>query len=176
MSFKQLKTSDISAVRHQILEQQHFKCAICGKPLTGSGDSTLDHQHRLKKSQPIGEDGAGLVRGVLCRDCNALEGRIWNNSTRYKQLKTVQERIEFLKSLILYYSKPKYDFIHPTEKPAQKILSKKNFNIVAKLYKQKFPKRKLLVYPKSKHLTDNLRKIFDMFEISYYNEDTNSTR
>ena len=31
MSFKQLKTSDISAVRHQILEQQHFKCAICGK-------------------------------------------------------------------------------------------------------------------------------------------------
>ena len=59
MSFKQLKTSDISAVRHQILEQQHFKCAICGKPLTGSGDSTLDHQHRLNKSQPIGEDGAG---------------------------------------------------------------------------------------------------------------------
>ena len=88
----------------------------------------------------------------------------------------MQERIEFLKSLILYYSKPKYDFIHPTEKPAQKILSKKNFNIVAKLYKQKFPKRKLLVYPKSKHLTGNLRKIFDMFEISYYNEDTNSTR
>ena len=31
MSFKQLKTSDISAVSHKILEQQHFKCAICGK-------------------------------------------------------------------------------------------------------------------------------------------------
>ena len=176
MSFKQLKTSDISAVRHQILEQQHFKCAICGKPLTGSGDSTLDHQHRLNKSQPIGEDGAGLIRGVLCRDCNVLEGKIFKNGIRYKQLRTVQSRLDWLRNLIKYYEQEKYPYIHPTEKPAQKILSKKNFNIVAKLYKQKFPKRKLLVYPKSKHLTGNLRKIFDMFEISYYNEDTNSTR
>lgn len=170
MTFKQLKSSDISAVRQEILKSQHFKCAICGKPLTGSGDSTLDHQHRLNKSQPIGEDGAGLVRGVLCRDCNSLEGKIWNNSTRYKQLKTVQERVEFLKSLILYYSNPKYNLIHPTEKPSPKILSKKNFNAVAKLYSQKFPKRKPLVYPKSKHLTTDLKRIFDMFGVGYYNE------
>lgn len=170
-----LKTKDIKTIKQMLLEKQGYRCAICGKELTLE-NSVLDHQHKQRKSDKNGVNGDGLVRGVICQEDNLSEGKIWNSMSRFQGARTPQDRINWLRKLIQYYEAGTYPFIHPTEKPAQKILSKKNFNIVAKLYKQKFPKRKLLVYPKSKHLTDNLRKIFDMFKISYYNEDTNSTR
>ena len=170
-----LKTKDIKTIKQMLLEKQGYRCAICGKELTLE-NSVLDHQHKQRKSDKNGVNGDGLVRGVICQEDNLSEGKIWNATKRFQGARTPQDRINWLRNLIKYYEQGKYPYIHPTEKPPQKILSKKNFNIVAKLYKQKFPKRKLLVYPKSKHLTDNLRKIFDMFEISYYNEDTNSTR
>ena len=170
-----LKTKDIKTIKQMLLEKQGYRCAICGKELTLE-NSVLDHQHKQRKSDRNGVNGDGLVRGVICQEDNLSEGKIWNSTGRFQGARTPQDRINWLRNLIKYYEQEKYPYIHPTEKPAQKILSKKNFNIVAKLYKQKFPKRKLLVYPKSKHLTGNLRKIFDMFKISYYNEDTNSTR
>lgn len=174
-NLKELKSKDVKSLKQILLEKQHNRCAICGKELTLE-DSVLDHQHKNKKADKNGVNGDGLVRGAICSNCNLSEGKIWNATKRFQGARTPQDRINWLRNLIKYYEQEKYPYIHPTEKPPQKILSKKNFNIVAKLYKQKFPKRKLLVYPKSKHLTDNLRKIFDMFEISYYNEDTNSTR
>ena len=170
-----LKTKDIKTIKQMLLEKQGYRCAICGKELTLE-NSVLDHQHKQRKSDKNGVNGDGLVRGVICQEDNLSEGKIWNSTGRFQGARTPQDRINWLRNLIKYYEQEKYPYIHPTEKPPQKILSKKNLNIVAKLYKQKCPKRKLLVYPKSKHLTDNLRKIFDMFEISYYNEDTNSTR
>ena len=168
--YEQLTQSKIKDLREEILKKQNFKCAICGKDISNLDGASLDHQHRISKSQEIGEDGAGLIRGVLCRDCNVLEGRIWNNSTRYKQFKTVKERIEFLKHLIKYYEQEKYPYIHPTEKVKPKDVSKFNFNKMIKLFKEKYPKRKVPCYPKSKKLTVQLKKLFDEFNISYYND------
>ena len=39
-----------------------------------------------------------------------------------------------------------------------------------KLFKEKYPKRKDPSYPKSKKLTVQLKKLFDEFNISYYND------
>lgn len=158
---RQLKGSEVKELREKILENQGFKCAICGKTL--SEDDTgisLDHQHRLNKNQEIGSDGAGLIRGVLCRECNTYEGKIWNNGTRYKQFKTVKERIEFLKQLIQYYEAGTYPFIHPTEKVPLKSISKRQYNKLKKIC-PKVPE-----YPKSTHLTKRLKELFDIYQIN----------
>lgn len=158
---RQLKSTEVKELREKILKNQGFKCAICGKTL--SEDDTgisLDHQHRLNKNQEIGSDGAGLIRGVLCRECNTYEGKIWNNGTRYKQFKTVKERIEFLKRLIQYYEAGTYPFIHPTEKVPEKSISKRQYNKLKKVC-PKVPE-----YPKSTHLTKRLKELFDIYQIN----------
>lgn len=158
---RQIKSTEVKELREKILENQGFKCAICGKTL--SEDDTgisLDHQHKLNKNQVIGTDGAGLIRGVLCRDCNVYEGKIWNNGTRYKQFKTVKERIEFLKQLIQYYENGTYPFIHPTEKVPEKSVSKRQYNKLKKAC-PKVPE-----YPKSTHLTKKLKELFDIYQIN----------
>lgn len=158
---RQIKSTEVKELREKILENQGFKCAICGKTL--SEDDTgisLDHQHRLNKNQTLGTDGAGLIRGVLCRECNVYEGKIFNNGTRYKQFKTVKERIEFLKQLIQYYEAGTYPFIHPTEKVPEKSVSKRQYNKLKKVC-PKVPE-----YPKSTHLTKRLKELFDIYQIN----------
>lgn len=158
---RQIKSTEVKELREKILENQGFKCAICGKTL--SEDDTgisLDHQHRLNKNQVIGTDGAGLIRGVLCRECNVYEGKIFNNGTRYKQFKTVKERIDFLKRLIQYYEAGTYPFIHPTEKVPLKSVSKRQYNKLKKVC-EKVPE-----YPKSTHLTKRLKELFDIYQIN----------
>ena len=164
-NLKQLKSKDKEHYRNQILKEQDGKCSICNQKITEETGISLDHQHKLK-SETIGEDGAGLIRGILCRSCNVWEGRIWNNTQRYKQSKSVQERIDLLESLIKYYKSGTYNLIHPNEKPKQPEVSKRNFNKLNKLYngKKKFP-----VFPKSGKLTKQLEKLFKDYNISPFN-------
>lgn len=165
-----LKSSEVKMVREDILKHQDFKCAICGKDLRGVDGISLDHQHKLNKRQELGDDGAGLIRGVLCRECNVLEGKIWNNSSRYKQFKSVQERVIWLQKLVNYYMKENYHMVHPSEKPIKKDVSKRQFNKLQKMYNNKYPGRKLLSYPKSKKITKKLERIFNEFDLNPYNE------
>jgi len=161
----QLKTKDIPKVRSELLENQNNCCAICGESITDKSGVSLDHQHKLKSDIP-GPDGAGLIRGVLDRKCNVLEGKIWNAMTRYIQPKCVQERISFLQSLIDYYERGTYDLIHPNEAPKLPDVSKKNYNKLKKIYdgKKRFPE-----YPKSKKLTLGLQILFEKYNIKPYN-------
>ena len=166
MDLKPLKHSEIKETKRRILESQGFRCAICGKPLE-LDQSVLDHQHKFRKSDPNGENGNGLIRGVLCNACNPSEGKIFNALNRYLQIKTDSERIQWLENLIEYYSKPKYPYIHPTEIPKEPDVSKKNFNKLNKLYLETH--KKPLEYPKSKKLTKPLKALFEKYNISPYN-------
>ena len=161
----QLNQRDIKEVRENILTEQYGKCAICGCTITEESGISLDHQHK-RKSDTNGNDGAGLIRGVLCRNCNVLEGKIWNGTSRYIQPNNVQERINFLENLVEYYKKDNYSFIHPSEKPLEPLVSKRNYNKLKKKYsgKSKFPE-----YPKSKKITKKLQELFDYYQISPYN-------
>lgn len=49
------------------IEIQHHQCAICGHPIDVR--SALDHSHRT-----------GAARGILCRNCNLLLGRVEGGS------------------------------------------------------------------------------------------------
>lgn len=162
---KQLKAGDVPELREQILEDQNGCCGICGQKITEKSGVSLDHQHK-RKIDPIGLDGGGLIRGVLCRACNVWEGKIWNGTRRYHQPKCVADRIELLQQLIEYYENGTYSFVHPSEKPKAPTVSKRNYN---KLKKQYTGKRKFPEYPRSKKLTLGLQVLFEEYEIEPYN-------
>lgn len=165
IEYKQLTAKDVPSLREEISRLQNYTCPLCGKPL---GERvTLDHQHKYRKSDPNIEEGNGLIRGVLCADCNILEGKIFNAATRFLNQPSKKERIEWLERLVAYYKKDPYPFIHPSEKPLDKKLSKRNFNKLNKLYNSKY--NKSLDFPKSGKMTKKLIKIYEEFSISPYN-------
>jgi len=165
-SLEQLKSTSISYAREKISELQQGICPLCGNTVVRP---VLDHQHKQRKSDPNGINGNGLIRGVLCSDCNSTEGKIWNAIGRYLGARDVQSRVKFLQNLIEYYQSGYYPLIHPNEAIKEKDVSKLNFNKLNKLYKLKYPKKKPLVYPKSKKLTKQLKVLFEEFNISPYN-------
>lgn len=174
MKFIQLKSKDITDIRHKILhEDQDGLCAICTKEIHEKSGASLDHQHRTKSSE-IGLEGGGLIRGVLCRNCNVFEGKIWNNSKRFGMH---DELSDWLRALADYLDKENYPLIHPAEEAKEPKLSKRNYNRLKKLYNEEefIPKRKnqkkkpIPEYPKSGKLTVGLKVLFERFEISPYN-------
>jgi len=161
----QLKSSEVKELREEILDEQNGCCAICNNPITDETGISLDHQHKTSK-EILGEDGAGLVRGVLCRACNVWFFKIWNNTSRYRQPKSVEDRIVMLEKLIEYYVKGTYPIIHHTEKPKEPTVSKRNYNKLKKEYsgKKKFPE-----YPRSGKLTFALQTLFEEYQIEPFN-------
>jgi hypothetical protein len=164
---RQLKASQLPELRAEILREQDGCCSICLKKIQEESGS-LDHQHKLK-SKPSGPDGDGLIRGVLDRSCNSWEGSIWNNTTRYRQPKNVQDRINMLEELINFYKMGTYDIIHPTEKPKEQKVSKRNYNKMNKIYSKENKKRKFPEYPKTSKLTLGLKILFEEYNIPPYN-------
>jgi len=152
---KQLKHSDIKSLRKFILKRQKGRCWICGnKPKV----ACLDHHHKKRIK------GTGLVRGVLCSACNVFIAKSENNALRYGVTK--EELPKTLRKIADYLEKPHYPYIHPSEKPKDPVLSKRNFNVLAKAHALKYPNRKKLQYPKSKKLTKNLTKIYAEFGLN----------
>lgn len=119
MDIRPLKYSEIRETKLRILESQGFKCAVCGKPLTLEA-AVLDHQHKIRKSDPNGENGNGLIRGghnskyknnfvyiiinkennkkyIGCKSCNEepheVIGKTYFSSSRDKCF--IQEQKEF---------------------------------------------------------------------------------
>jgi hypothetical protein len=158
-----LKSKDIAEIRESLLLSQDGRCALCSCKITDKTGVSLDHQHK-NKSDEIGEDGGGLIRGVLCRSCNVLEGKLWNAMKRFLQVKNVQERINWLENLILYYKQPNLNLVHPNEIPKEPKIGKREFNKINKYYKEKYPNRKPLEYPKSKKYTKTLLEIKNEME------------
>ena len=158
----QLKHSDIEKVREEILKKQNYKCCICNKEIS-SFEAVLDHQHKFKYEKN-GEDGAGLIRGVLCNNCNQWEGKIWNTTKRFRNPKNVQERIQMLQQLIEYYQSGTYNLIHPKEREAEQKISKLQYNKLKKIIESK--NKKIPEYPKTGKLTKKLKQLFETYNIS----------
>ena len=104
---QRLKPKDVARVRDILRKKQGNKCMLCQRSFDDLDpkDAVLDHDHRT-----------GCVRGVLCRNCNGMEGKIWNRANRAKQSMTV---IEWATRLVKYwtlYSTDQTGFLHPTHK------------------------------------------------------------
>lgn len=126
-----LKTTQIAPTRDLLLKKQGRRCPLCGGALGGSGKQpVLDHDHVT-----------GFIRDVLCRNCNGIEGKLFNLARRAKHKGT---EVGWLRNLLEYYERherPQHGGIfHPTHKTeAEKRLArnKKARDRRAKLKAQK---------------------------------------
>lgn len=159
--YVQLKNSDINNLRETLLIEQNNKCLICGEDI--SLKSHLDHKHKTSKEQ-IGENGAGLVRGLLCPSCNNYLGKVENNHKRFKYGTDI---IFILENIIKYLKREPLPFIHPNEKPKEPKLSKRNFNQLKKLYF--LDTNKELKYPKSGKMVKKLEILYKKYNIEPFN-------
>ena len=79
--------------RKYLLENTPQFCPLCGREMKYVLNAVLDHDHKT-----------GHVRGVMCRNCNALEGKINNLCTRAgKHI----DRRQFLTNVIAYWERHK---------------------------------------------------------------------
>jgi len=71
---RRITTSELKTIRLQLQMAQQGRCAICQGPITTKPgqDAVLDHDHKT-----------GAVRATLHRSCNALLGKVENNSARF---------------------------------------------------------------------------------------------
>lgn len=109
-----MKRTDVVRVRTGLLKKQNGICPLCNEPIE---DPVLDHCHTT-----------GFIRGVLCRNCNGIEGQITNRINRAKRNLTQEQWLENYAKYRRLHVKPQTNFIHHTFKtPDDKklILSKK---------------------------------------------------
>ena len=105
---ERIKPSQIKGVRDTLLKQQGYKCPLCESSIGKASSKkrpALDHDHTT-----------GIIRDVLCINCNGLEGKIWNLLRRMSKGKGK----EVLANLLTYYDrhedKPHGDILHSTHK------------------------------------------------------------
>lgn len=100
-----LKVKDIPALRAAIALDQNGKCWICSIDLGGEIKACLDHDHKT-----------GLIRGVLCGNCNGIEGKINNLANRARRGK---DKRDFIGRVVEYWeffaANPRKE-IHPTHR------------------------------------------------------------
>lgn len=108
MAGVKLKANQVKPARDTLLVKQGGICPLCGGAMgPGSNKKTpaLDHDHIT-----------GIIRDVLCINCNGLEGKIWNLLRRMKK----GGARDVLKNLVAYYerhdNRPHGNVLHPSHK------------------------------------------------------------
>lgn len=92
----------IPAVRAKMAKAQDNLCALCGKPFTPKDGPALDHDHTT-----------GLVRAVLHRSCNGVEGRILKLAQRAHAGLPARDYIIGLAEYYKTHETPQTNLIHP---------------------------------------------------------------
>ena len=106
-----LKYSDIKIVRERMILTQDNLCKLCNHELDSP---CLDHDHKT-----------GLVRGVLCRGCNAFLGKI-ENSLAINKITGNKLRI-ILSNIVEYrHDENATNMIHPLHNRKKRKKSKKD--------------------------------------------------
>jgi hypothetical protein len=145
---EQLSWADVESIRSILSHEQQGICPICKKKLN---NPCLDHQHTKKVK------GSGQIRGVICRSCNVLLGKIENNCARYSV--SQQELPKVLHNMAKYLEKEHLPYLHPSEAPKPKKLKKSSYN------KLKALSTKCPTYPRSGKLTKALERLYAEYEI-----------
>lgn len=152
MKFEILTAKTLKELKLSLLP---CKCPLCGKDLTIS--DALDHQHMTSKEIP-GENGAGLIRGLLCSNCNVFLGKIENNHKRY----CVKDLIQWLRNCANYLEQPNLPYLHPKESfRLKEKISKSDYNKIVKCLKQNGKNKKIPKYPKNGYITKELKNLLN---------------
>jgi len=171
MALIQLKGKDVKKLREELWEKNNRICPLL-KIEIPKENVVLDHIHKLKSEKA--SEQKGTIRNAVDFRANALEGKITNNWKRYFGADESKHPISlpnFLRNLADYLERGAYQdengnfYIHPNEAPPVEKLGKAAFNKLKKLYKEKYPRKKELVYPKSGRLTSKWKKLLEEFGI-----------
>jgi len=153
----QIYWDELRELRHKQWTEQRGICPILEQAILFE-DSVFDHKHITRKEieeGKVGEDGKGLLRGVLHDQANVMEGKIARLYKRYGLNKFIALP-ELLRNIADYLENPPMPqkYIHPNEKPKAKKLGKRDYNRVKKYYLEMHPRRrKIPEYPKSGKMT-----------------------
>lgn len=146
--FKLITYAEFKELRYSQWLKQEAICPILKQPIYYE-DAAFDHKHRTK-SEKIGEGGKGLLRGVIHKQANVVEGKIANMYKRYGLHKFISLP-DLLRNIADYIESPpmKPEYVHPNEREFEK-LGKRDYNRIRKWYFHIFPRsRKIPEYPKS---------------------------
>jgi len=163
IKLKEISHAGLKVLRYNQWQVQEHICPILKQKISYE-ESVFDHCHKTKKEK-LGEDGKGLLRGVLHFQANSWEGKVTNAFKRYGLHKFDISLPQALRNLANYIEKPlmKPEWIHPNERPKAKKLGQRNFTRICKYYFQIFPKRrKLPTYPKSGKTNERFEKLLKM--------------
>lgn len=159
--FKEITHSEFMELKFKQWNKQKRICPILKQEITYDR-AVFDHKHKIK-SEKIGENGKGLLRGVIHNQANVIEGKIVKLYKRYGLHKFILLP-ELLRNIADYIENPpmKPEYVHPSERPKPKKLGKRDFNRICKYYFQMYPKRKMiLMYPKSGKMSKELSQMLE---------------
>ena len=164
--FKHITWAELKKIRLKQWKKQGEKCPVLNQKIPYK-DAVMDHKHKTK-AEKIGENGKGLLRGVLHAQANSWEGKVTNSFKRYGLHKFDITLPEALRNLAKYIEHPtmKPEYIHPSEKPKSKKLGVRNCNKIRKYYLKVYPtrKKKIEITANSK-LSDKLQTILNDIDI-----------
>jgi len=163
IKLKEINHAGLKELRYKQWLKQNKTCPILKQKIEYK-DAVADHKHKTK-AEKLGEDGKGLLRGVLHFQANSWEGKVTNAFKRYGLHKFDISLPQALINLAAYIENPpmKPEWIHPNCRPKAKKIGKRDFNLICKYYFEMFPKkRKLPMYPKSGKLTKKLEEDLKM--------------
>lgn len=178
---KQIEGKDLKKIRKFFHKKQNHICPVL-KMKYKTAEMVVDHVHSDNAKNLNRPEEAGLIRGVIHRQANTMEGKITNSFIRcglHKFDITLQEFLRNLADFIEESTMTKLNYVHPSEKPKVKNLKKSSINKVVKAFKEKYPNKKLpavLIYKqkktkkgklkdKEKKLTAGLERMFSEFKI-----------
>ncbi len=180
---RQIIPDEIKKIRKHFHQNQNkFVCPIL-KMKFHTEDMVVDHAHKSNSKNLNKEEEAGLIRGVIHRQANTMEGKITNSYIRCGLHKMEGITLpNFLRNLADFIEDPPmipYKYLHPTEKPKSKELKKTSVKKLIKTFRLKYPHRKLpevLKYKKiktgrkkgkerKKKLTAGLEKLYNEFNL-----------
>lgn len=111
-----ISNKDLPAIKRKLMTAQSNVCPLCKRDMTRmqSINQCVDHDH-----------DSGLIRAVLCRNCNGIEGKIKKLAMRAATKEHYEEFLINLGAYVAYHQEPRTNYIHPTHKStAEKRLAK----------------------------------------------------
>ncbi len=158
MKFIEINQRQLTELRMKQWQKQKGICPVLNQVIHYE-DSVMDHKHKTKKEK-IGDDGKGLLRGILHFQANVFEGKVARLYKRYGLDKFI-ELPDLLKNLSCYLEDPPMEpkYIHPTEREF-KYLKKSEFNKIKKYYFAVYPRRKVFpfIFRKKMKITKTLKE------------------
>lgn len=146
MELKFISSGKLAEFRKEQWEKQNGICPVTGKYMDFD-DCVVDHLHK-KKSEKLGINGKGMVRGVIHRNVNSAEGSAHSSYVR-RGVSSLMGYADYLIALGNFIKNPPLshlNLVHPTEAPKMDTFGKREFKRLIKYWPQMYPKRKLPVW------------------------------